>query len=247
MSANSNPDDWVSRARFIFTGTVEETRKTTMSIVPPSEHSIVVKVDGVFQSPPMFSGYAGKRVTVQLSVGSKLKAGDSMVFYTTGWLYGEGIAVHAVGYASATTVTASKGRHPSRPTQRLREKELDAQLARADVVVAGKVLTTKEAELEPRSGGVSHKNPKWREAVIQVEALLKGSLPHQEIVVIFPSSTDVRWHAAPKFSVGQRGIWMLNQDLGQHYTALHPLAFQTTDEMDKVKAALERSKLHDRR
>lgn len=64
----------------------------------------------------------------------------------------------------------------------------------------------------------------WREAVIQVESVVKGALPGgapaaagaaappTTTVVLFPASKDVMWYKAPKFQAGQEGTYLLHRD-----------------------------------
>jgi hypothetical protein len=135
---------------------------------------------------------------------------------------------------------------------------LQERVADADVVVTGKVSAVRlPAETAPgptmasaapaAPKRISEHDPLWREAVIHVDSVVKGEHPDDTVVVRFPSSTDVRWHKAPKFHPGQEGVWMLRkQEVHTHpaaglaavpraagavaavpaYTALNPLDFQ---------------------
>ena len=87
------------------------------------------------------------------------------------------------------------------------------------------------------------------------------------MVIQFPSSTDVRWYKAPKFTPGQQGYFMLHKSkvtkstkvkkagaragLAMHlavegkpeveevYTALHPEDFQPYSEPGGIKKILD--------
>jgi hypothetical protein len=246
MPSSSSAKAQVSQARFIFKGTVDKLHAASMSSVPVSDRTIVVRVDEVIQSPPMLSGYVGKQVTVQVREGSKLQVGEQIVFHTIGWLYGKGIALQAVDHAPVEDITVSPKQPRVHPAQILRDQDLKEHMARAHVIVVGRVSDIRMAKLAIGSQGISHKNPQWQEASIQVETVLKGRLSQQEVVVVFPGSTDIGWHTAPKFRVGQEGIWILNQGetegLGQPYFALHPLAFQPKHEINRIKTLLEGNK-----
>ena len=62
-----------------------------------------------------------------------------------------------------------------------------------------------------RGGPVSEHDPRWREAVVEVDDVHKGVHKKKQVVVRFPASTDVMWYGAPKFHPGQQGYFMLHQ------------------------------------
>jgi hypothetical protein len=59
---------------------------------------------------------------------------------------------------------------------------------------------------------VSEHDPKWKEAVISVQAIEKGEPGQKEVVVVFPGSDDIMWSRAPKFRKGDAGTWILHKD-----------------------------------
>ena len=61
------------------------------------------------------------------------------------------------------------------------------------------------------TGPITEHEPQWREAIIQVDEVLKGTHQEKQVVVRFPGSTDVMWHGAPKFEPGQQGYFILHQ------------------------------------
>src|SRR5262249_32636289 len=61
---------------------------------------------------------------------------------------------------------------------------------------------------------ISEHDPLWHEAVIEVASVEKGAHSRRQVVVRFPGSNDVAWRAFPKFTPGQRGVWMLRQEEG---------------------------------
>jgi hypothetical protein len=93
----------------------------------------------------------------------------------------------------------------------------------------------------------------------------KGKPASKQVVVRFPSSTDVQWHRAPKFHTGDRGVWLLTSSEESHrgtakatkrtetkaqrvtataipgatvYSALHPLDFQPANKVDRVASVI---------
>jgi len=95
---------------------------------------------------------------------------------------------------------------------------LQERIESAAAVVAGTVREIRQsARADHQSGGVgglriSEHDPAIAEAVITVTDGIKGADKGTEIVVRFPTSNDVLWHAYPKFKVGQTGVFILGAD-----------------------------------
>ena len=138
----------------------------------------------------------------------------------------------------------------------------------ADLVVSGKVAAVTippeppehARAAEPPRRPRSEHDPKWRQAVINIDETHKGSHQSNQVNVVFPASTDVRWYKAPKFQAGQKGVFVLHKTKmktdehhelramakaakGAHdevevYTALHPADFQPLTQKAVVKAMI---------
>lgn len=232
----ANPQsDFALRARFIFRGTVQKLASSNLAAAPANAGTLVVRIEEIITSPPVLTQFVGRDITVQFEGRPKLKTGQSAIFYTNGWLFGETIAVRALTAEPAEKQPAVASRAARDPVQNLKRQNLQARLASADVVVAGKVSAVrlppdeaakvsgkaaaavagrraaKGAGPPPMRGPVSEHDPKWREAVIEVAKTEKGSPRSKEVVVRFPSSNDVRWYKAPKFVPGQEGVFILHK------------------------------------
>jgi hypothetical protein len=250
-------------AKFVFQGTVKKVKASGLTGVPVSDRTVVVRADRVIQAPEALSDYAGHDITVLLAPGERVKPGQTLIFYTNGWIFGEGVAVQSVGHEEATTPkVAALSSHPEEPARSLQTREGLAQADRADLIVTGRVEAVRlpAAESTARakalasgrtSERISEHAPMWQEAVIAVDEVHKGSGAKKQVVIRFPSSTDVRWYRAPKFHAGQEGVFMLHkQQVGgaqakamgaalkaEEYTALHPEDFQTLDQLPRIKLA----------
>jgi hypothetical protein len=276
MPTTPDPSELEKKARFVFHGTVVKTKAATMPNVPVSPRTAVVRVDQIIQAPPAMAQVAGREVTVDLGEGRKVKPGQRATFYTNGWLFGDGLAVRAVGLAPVRPVAeaAAAAGPADQPARARTESDLKQRVDDADLVVAGRVsgvrLPSEDAAAralaaagEPAAGGqkISEHDPLWQEAVIDVDDVIKGSHRPKKIVVRFPSSTDVRWHKAPKFHPGQEGVWMLNREQVQGaetpalavaegagdegaptYTAVGPLDYQPPQRLDQLKLLAAASK-----
>jgi hypothetical protein len=211
--------------------------------------------------------YSGHEITVQLAPGERAKVGDALIFYTNGWVFGESVAVQSVGHEPATASRAAAlGSHPDDPVRSLRTREALSQTAAASLVVSGRVTAVREATTEkvvrgraamasagPSREPISEHSPRWQEAVIDIDEVHKGSHAKKQVVVRFPSSTDVRWHKAPKFHAGQEGVFLLHQQPAAgragrvraaaaapsgEFTALHPADVQPLEELPRIKLAV---------
>jgi hypothetical protein len=253
------------QARFVFQGTVKKLKAVTLAEVPISDRTVVVHVDQVLHAPEVLRDYVGQDVTIQLAPGEEVGEGQTLVFYTNGWVFGDSIAVQSVGHDEATAPSvAALAAHPHDPVRSLQAREALAQAAQADLIVTGRVsavrLPAQEAQVRATamaagrtSERISEHAPVWHEAVIDVDEVHKGRRPGKQVVVRFPSSTDVRWYKAPKFHTGQEGVFLLHKEqLPQakgllaaagvgpsEYTALDPADVQPLEELPRIKLAAQ--------
>jgi hypothetical protein len=269
MKAKASPEQLADQAKFVFQGTVTKLHAVTNPAeIPLSDRTVVVRVDRVIHAPDALNDYAGHEVTVQLAPNEKVQEGQSFIFYTNGWIFGDSLAVQSVGHENATVpAVAALSSHPGDPAQSLKAREAMTQVARADLIVTGRVSAVRIPHEEARAaasavgGGrtterISEHAPFWQEAVIDVDAVHKGDAA-KSVVVKFPSSTDVRWYNTPKFHPGQEGVFLLHKDqlakempaaaaktamapgIGPGmYTALNPADVQPLDELPRLLASL---------
>ena len=229
MPTSVSEDTLAQQANFIFKGTVQKLKAATMTGIPVDDRTVVVRVDEVIQSPEALVDYAGREITVALGGKKKLAAGEQAIFYTNGWIFGEGLAVRSLGERPATRSMAAMGVAPGDPVENLANKQARVRFESADVVVSGRVTSIRLSPQEAAAGKVrgaalaesvgttlakpiSEHDPLIQEAVVEVDAVHKGRHRSNEVVVRFPSSTDVKWYKAPKFRPGQQGFFMLHKD-----------------------------------
>jgi len=202
----------------------------------------------------------GQEVTVQLSGDQRAEAGQTLIFHASGASFGDSVVIQANNVESATaTRVASLSLHPTDPVQSLERREALSQAAAADLIVSGRVSAVRlpAAEAQARSvvsGGrtkerISEHAPVWQEAVIDIDSVHKGQHSQKQVVVRYPSSTDVRWHNAPKFHAGQEGVFMLHrQQLAreraaagvgpEEYTAANAADVQPLEELPQIELAV---------
>ena len=204
-------------AQFLFKGTVEKIGARTLAQIPKSEPTAIVRVDEILHAPPALAKTLGKQITVKLAPGHKPKAGEQVLFHANGWLFGDTVAVESVKQEKPGAAKAMLAAPASDPTRTFADRELQNRVSNADMVVEGEVSSVHLPESESFAAKassdsvrpMSEHDPKWREAVIDVGLTHKGDPATKQVVVRFPSSTDVQWHRAPKFRTGDRGVWLL--------------------------------------
>ncbi len=244
-------DETQEHAEFVFRGTVEKVGASAMAEVKHSDRTAVVVVDEVVHAPEQFANLQGDKVTLLLAQPNSVKEGEQWVFFTTGWLFGATLALRELEHRPVEDAdehrAALTAAVESRDTARIQQR-----IEAADVVIAGRVTAvrppeqTAAAALSPTepSGPVTEHDPQWWEAVVDVYDVLKGDAAAEPTVVLFPGSTDVMWHDAPKFRPGQEGVWFLHgervpaaaaQLFPQVYTVLDKADFQHNDRLDEVR------------
>jgi hypothetical protein len=203
----------------VFVGTIESVNAVSLASLQPSANTSVVVVEKVIGKPEAVTLAVGDRVTVLTEGTSPPKQGVRGRFFTEGWIFGETLAVRVLRWETVSAGAAALSSQESTAAdwvQAAAEKDLQASLKSADIVVVGRVLSIQDpsvASLTPSLRQmVSEHNPEWQEAVVEVQETLKGSSTLERVVVRFPSSPDVMWVGYPKFKAGQEGTFLLRQD-----------------------------------
>lgn len=242
-------DEYVRNSQFVFTGRLQKTGATTMSLVPPAPNTGVFTIDEILHGPPVLNGFAGREITVVFKESGTAEAGESSVIFATSWLYGESLAVVEVGRMEPGKRNNMRD-EVNEAYQRLGDERLLERIVAAELVIAGKVLKTEPAPEEIlRRMPISEHNPEWKEAEIELAAVLKGRHESKRVSIFFPSTTDAAWHESPKFKAGDEGIWVLQRNQQERgwprmripgLTALHPLDFQPLGRRAHVEELIER-------
>jgi len=240
----------------VFNGTVLFVGAVSFYGVPASDNTMMVRVDAVYDQPASVMLAPGDTVTVQAVDPTAFRRNMRAMFYTQGWIFGEGVAVREVGHeVNAENAGVAQAQDTvSQFRQQQQDAQLRARMMAADMVMVGQVVSVGPSTLaafqtDPQP--ISEHTPNWREAVIQVEEWIKGNQGDQRIVMRFPTSLDVQWYDAPRFTEGQEGVFICNRDQvsgtpfamlsGEQkiaYTALSPQDIQPRDQADRMKALL---------
>jgi hypothetical protein len=228
------------RAGFVFAGEVVQTRATTMELVEPTNETAVVRVERVLSAPDDLGVKRGSQVTVRLQ--SAAKKGQRAVFFTVGWISGDGLAVQEVGRQPAGELDEMK----KQMEDAVRKDELAAlrrRVKEAQAVVVGTVGDTGPVGRKEAPPGSEH-DPLWQAAVVVVETGEKGDMKQgQRLKVAFASSQDVMWFRAPKPQQGDKAVFLLHQrelpELNVEMLAIvEPLDMQPVERLDEIRRAL---------
>jgi hypothetical protein len=238
-------------ASFIFEGTLRRTKAVTSSSLQPTDEMAVVHVSRILKGPPALAGFRGQEITVQLREPGVSHHGHRFTFFTTGLHFGDGLAVREVSRIDAEGSEVEREVHEA--AEEKRNDMLLRRLRDAEIVVSGTAIRV--AAYQPTDTTrrpVSEHDPDWWECVIQVEEVLKGTVPregrrrpsHLEVVTLFAHSTDILWYQSPKFVEGLEGIWLIHRtDFRGNPTPApvsdHPLDFHPLSELARIRALLE--------
>lgn len=233
-----DPQELLEQAAFIFRGSVQRLNATTVSLVDPDERTAVVRIDQILRAPSALRAQVGSELTIQLREPGGVRPGQQTVFFTSGWLYGETLAVTEVGHFDDLPQRLSEeidAEGPDRVRIRLRER-----VATSDLIVLGAIVELRQSRrARRRRAPESEHDPIWWEARIGIEAILKGQHGDETITFLFPASRDVMWYRSPKPEPHQDGIWLLHRGEAPlvdeaAYTALDPLDFQPRDQREQI-------------
>ncbi len=231
-------DDSVRQSDVVFNGTVEETAATTMDAVDATDSTAVVRVDELVRAPSAFQGLVGQRITVLLRSPASMQVGEQATFFVNAGLFGESVAVQEVDHTTATAA-AELAPRVTDVIERLHDSEVRERIAGADVVVTGRVAQVRAASeqavaaMPGMPGPTSEHDPRWMEAVLDVDSVLKGTAPQAPVIVMFPASIDVMWVNAPKFHAGQEATWLLHtEQVPEAAAAMFPSVHTSLDPGD---------------
>ena len=229
------------QSEFMFIGTVQVKNSSTMPAGEVTDLA-VVHVDEILSAPPIFQNLRNEQITVKMTSLADAVNQEKRLFFSNGWLFGEGVAVVEVGsfrLAQVDTDTETLKSQIDEVLQAEKDAAMQERLARAAMVVSGRVV---EVGRNPEAVSlVTEHDPEWWDATIEVENFMKGDEPAPKVIVSFAHSMDVMWLAAPKLEVGDEGIFILHDDYPEGFESLrapNPAALETEDIQPSQNMAL---------
>jgi hypothetical protein len=261
MASKANIKKYAAHSAFVFIGKIIKPRAATMKEII-TDKTMVMEVMHVINAPSAFAFIDGKQITVRFKKLPAFRAGKILTVFSNGWIFGDSIAVDAVGYteevetpAKAKAAKAGKNSMESMVQKAVtenKEANLKERIDSAEISVVGEVTKIKKSSVKPTH--ISEHNPIWHEATIKVDDVVKGKKDTKQVKVMFPASDDIRWRKINKYKTGQKGIWMLQKGKKQSpkgisakvfaaipsgeevFTTLHENDFMPLDELSKVKS-----------
>ncbi len=266
MSSKSDIKKYAAQAAFVFTGKVIKSKAATMQNIAGS-NTMILEVVKVINAPAMFASVGGQKVTVRFKKMPVLKSGQVITVFANGWIFGDSIAVDAVGYTKETAKStvaakasmAGKSDMASAVQTAVSDNNdaiLKERIDSAEMGVVGEVSKIEKSDKEPTF--ISEHNPLWQEATIKVDEVVKGKKNTKEVKVMFPGSDDIRWKKTNKYAQGQKGIWLIQKGKKQSpkgisakafaaipagndvNTTLHPNDFMPLNELSRIKSLIKK-------
>ena len=235
---------------FIFQGTAVDVGAANVSMVDADDLTAIVRVDRVLRAPEQMQQIAGREITVRLR--EPIEVGATAVFEAQGWLYGESLAVietrrRPPADERTETATTEGGLESAAVADRAAtfRVALKERMDEASAVVVGRVTGVRERADAANSGPedrLSEHDPRWAVATVEVDQAVKGR-QSGTIEVLFATSEDVMWRDAPKLTVGQRAVMLLQKgasevDDQRANVVLHRFDVQPADRAELVTEIL---------
>jgi hypothetical protein len=225
------------QAGYVFVGTVERLGAVAMQGVEASDSTAVIRVDHVVHAPPELGGRLGPRLTLDLA-GPGLKEGDTVTFFATSWVFGEGLALREIGHAPVTDAAEASGLVTAADSS-IHDDALRDRVSRASLAVLGTVASIQQPPETAQRVIRSEHEAIWWVAEIDVEETLKGRRP-RGLRLAFPTTRDVAWYGAPRPQANQHAVWLLHKEEHEGlprgaYVALDPRDVQPASAAERVR------------
>lgn len=216
---------------FVFVGTIEKLRASTLSI-PEESGTAVVRVDRIIDATPDLRSLGGKEVTMRLLRPGDARIETTRIFFTEPYAFGRTVGLTENGSAPPGEVENVE-RDMAEARQRIRDAALADRLRTAQRVVVARVVGISPApEFERnREAEASEHNPEWHVARLDVSQTLKGEHSEQA-TVRFAASRDVMWFGTPKLEVGQEAIFLLEPNQMKEFPTDGPIVVDPLDVQD---------------
>src|SRR5262249_8672916 len=129
------------QARFVFRGTVQKLNATTVPEAKGAARTAIVMVDEIIRAPEALSQFVGHEITVDLAGRQKLKVGQQAMFYASGWIFGQSIAVQATDHPLVEAAHVTMAAVPGDPAANLASHDAKSRFDLAATVISGQVVS----------------------------------------------------------------------------------------------------------
>lgn len=226
-----------------FRGTLLQVGSGNIAGLAPDKRLAVVRVEEVIRTSAGLGDFQGQDLTIRLQ-GAGAQVGEEAVFYARPWRVGENLAVAEVGRLRGDANPRAVREQTAAADRQAGVESVARQLAQADLVVTGEVISTRPAQLDRQALG-SAEDPEWWEAVLRVDAVLRGTPPGTEVVLLFPNQPAGTWAQVPKLEVGWEGLWLLDSTAvaaleAPAWMLREPRNLLARDQVDTARRLLQR-------
>jgi hypothetical protein len=210
----------VGRSPIVFRGKLAELGAAGLAVIRDTSATARVSIDHVFRAPDVLTLDRQKEVTVLLLDPTSVRAGDAFVFFATGWMYGDGIAVREVAHLQLDPAEdAAFEKVLARIEGELADADLEARVARAQLVLVARVEeVAKEKLAEPPAGAERVLPPgavdtAWLPIRLVPEDVMKGK-PGKRLTAAIRVEEDPPWRPTPAIAPGKSLILLLRSTDG---------------------------------
>src|SRR6266481_6058104 len=140
----------VEASKFVFIGTVKRIGASNLARLPANDRLILVEINNVAHAPAVFNGVVGTTVTVKIPARTKLKSGETKLFFTKRLMYGENLAVEATAIEQVAKDYDQAVKDVKTAFAIIERKERLARISKAALIVEGRVTQMQESEFNEK-------------------------------------------------------------------------------------------------
>lgn len=183
-------DPWIDISSIIVDGVIQQ--------IDATQGLVTILVNNAYL--PDLGPFTGANITASFRYASELNVGQHLVFFGGQDLLAPPGQVQLVGLMNPSKAANLK----QRIQQHVEDQRFRQRTARASLIVTGEV--TRVRELPHRQAG------EGMMATVRISKVNKGDYRGKTVDVIFPRGTEARFVGVPRFSEGDKGIWLLSRD-----------------------------------
>ncbi len=231
MLSQTQIEKTLAKAPLVFIGTITKIGSANLAVIEPDNRTALVKVERVVNAPSAFQGITNTTVTIKLPDGTKNKMGDTKLFYTKKWMYGENLALEVV---VAETIDKDYRQiiHEFRNAKsNMERKEKLSRLQGADLVVEGRVIKMEDSELN-KQFPISFRSPLWISVSIQITATLKSKYEGKVVIALINKGGETEEATPLEINIGKTGVWLLRKQKVEGFNKKTLREYYIIDEPD---------------
>lgn len=215
-------EPWIEIANVILDGEIQE--------INAEANTVVLQINQIY-APEIAAGAAQRTITATFRYASLLQVGQHLVFFANGGLAAESGQMEILGLTEPDK-TKDLPAKIAQASEHIRDQRFRRRVQEADLVISGEVVKVEPAADREAGEGML--------ATVQIVKVLKGHHAEKTVNVVFPRGTQARWVGAPRFEAGDKGVWILKRDHGEHeYRAPSFQDFLLPSQLSRVGKALQ--------